>query len=177
MSTLFRRLAGAALTAAVIVMFPVAANASGPTGYGFAQPAQAVGGPSGVDNVRADAPTAPRAQGAPLAAATWYYHIESSCRGYESSIRRGANYWGGAVETQSGGTPVGCVSGYVQGCGGGTTVVGCNWNMGGRIALSFRVNDFALLAAHEFGHNWYGHSASGCMSWRSSYEVMRTHSC
>jgi hypothetical protein len=32
----------------------------------------------------------------------------------------------------------------------------------------------ALLAAHEFGHLWYGHSGSGCASWASPTEVMRT---
>lgn len=35
----------------------------------------------------------------------------------------------------------------------------------------------ALLAAHEFGHDWYGHSGSGCAGWASPAEVMRTTIC
>ncbi|MCP9209272.1 hypothetical protein [Streptomyces cucumeris] len=34
--------------------------------------------------------------------------------------------------------------------------------------------DFALLAAHEFGHNWYGHSGKGEGDWSSPAAVMRT---
>ncbi|MFD4116421.1 hypothetical protein ACFWSJ_23560 [Streptomyces niveus] len=106
----------------------------------------------------------------------WSYHITGSCSGREGAIRQGANYWGSATETASSGTPVSCVGGYVQGCGGGN-VVGCNWGAGQRIELSTMVGDFALLAAHEFGHNWYGHSGTGCASWASQADVMRTTMC
>ncbi|WP_433331971.1 hypothetical protein [Spirillospora sp. CA-294931] len=108
--------------------------------------------------------------------AAWYYNIDSSCDGYESSIREGGDYWGG-TESSSGGTPVSCVGDYIQNCGSGT-VIGCNWNSGGEIQLSKRWDgDFALLAAHEFGHNWYDHSPEGCASWESAYEVMRPKLC
>lgn len=106
----------------------------------------------------------------------WSYHITASCAGREGAIRQGANYWGSGTETASSGTPVSCVGGYVQGCGAGN-VVGCNWGAGQRIELSTMVGDFALLAAHEFGHNWYGHSGEGCASWASQSDVMRTTMC
>ncbi|GGK04180.1 hypothetical protein GCM10010123_37670 [Pilimelia anulata] len=112
-----------------------------------------------------------------LAPPAWRYYITSSCSNLSGSIRRGAQYWGNGTETQGSGTPVECTNGYVQGCGGGSTVVGCNWGSGQRIMLSTKVSDFALLSAHEFGHNWYGHSGSGCADWSSADMVMRTHMC
>jgi hypothetical protein len=57
-------------------------------------------------------------------------------------------------------------------------VVGCNYGMGQLIKLyPGAVNDAALLAAHEFGHNWYGHSFDGCASWASPEAVMATTMC
>lgn len=110
------------------------------------------------------------------AKAAWSYHITSSCSGLEAGIRQGANFWGNANETPSSGTPVECTSGYVQ-CGNVSNAVGCNWGQGQRIVVSTMVSDFALLNAHEFGHNWYGHSAPGCANWASAYEVMRPTMC
>jgi hypothetical protein len=176
-----RRLAGAALAAALVLAVPVtsaSATESGDVRTATAQAAQA-GNPTGGyqtgdDPNSEELPRAPKDGG--VKASAWYYHITSSCSGRESQIRQGANFWGGAVQTTSSGTPVECTNGYVQNCGSGY-VVGCNWGAGDRIMLSTMVNDFALLAAHEFGHNWYGHSPAGCANWGSAYEVMRPTMC
>lgn len=122
------------------------------------------------------------------AAPAWSYTIRPSCGGWESPIRTGANYWGGASE--GGGTPVECQSSAITDCGflnepvhgltldGRLIVVGCNYGMGQLIKLfPAAVNDPALLAAHEFGHNWYGHSYNGCASWASPRDVMATTMC
>ncbi|QKW07681.1 hypothetical protein HUT18_16125 [Streptomyces sp. NA04227] len=143
---------------------------------------------SAEDGVAATATTRSAAAMTPAAssvdkAAAWGYVIDGSCGGREGQIRGGANYWGGA--TEGSGTPVDCVSGYVEGCGakgsepvyqaGG--VIGCNWGAGQKITLSTLASDFELLAAHEFGHNWYGHSGYQCMSWNSPDEVMAPTMC
>ncbi|MCX2968877.1 MULTISPECIES: hypothetical protein [Streptomyces] len=175
-----RRLLGSAMVVALAVMFPVTANAAettnAPRALAVGAAATADGGNLVGDQAGKQATASPQAAGEDVKAQAWYYHITSSCRGYENAIVRGADFWGGGVRTASSGTPVSCTSGYVQGCGG-TYVVGCNWGQGQRIALSTRVNDFALLSAHEFGHNWYGHSAQGCASWGSIYNVMKTNMC
>jgi hypothetical protein len=181
MSTLMRRLAAVATAVAMVVMFPITANAADSAESGnYAATTMAVAGETGTligdthgDHADAKAPQAGQKAGVQ---ATWQYHIQSSCGGYEAAIERGANYWGGGTRTASSGTPVGCTGGYVSGCGG-SNVVGCNWGQGDRIMLSTMVSDFALLAAHEFGHNWYGHSASGCASWASPSDVMKTTMC
>ncbi|HWG98836.1 MAG TPA: hypothetical protein VNV66_05830 [Pilimelia sp.] len=111
-----------------------------------------------------------------VAVPAWRYYITASCASRAAEIRRGAAYWGNGVETTGSGTPVGCTSGYVTGCGA-ARAVGCNWGRGQRIMLSTMVRDFALLAAHEFGHNWYGHSGTGCASWTNANTVMRTNMC
>ncbi|WP_286898941.1 hypothetical protein [Thermocrispum sp.] len=104
------------------------------------------------------------------------YHITSSCAPYASAIRQGAAAWEGL--TEGGGTPVECRNNYITDCGGGSNVVGCNWGMGQRIALyPGGVNDVALLAAHEFGHDWYGHSNYQCAGWGSPAEVMAPTIC
>lgn len=108
--------------------------------------------------------------------AAWSYHITGSCSGVEAGIRQGANFWEGATETPGSGTPVECTGGYIQ-CGDVSNAVGCNWGSGQRIMVSTMVSDFALLNAHEFGHNWYGHSDPGCANWASAYEVMRPTMC
>lgn len=120
-------------------------------------------------------------------APAWSYTIRPSCGGWEGPIRTGANYWGGASE--GGGTPVECQNSPITDCGffaqpaesvvdGRLIVVGCNYGMGQLIKLyPSAVNDPALLAAHEFGHNWYGHSYNGCASWASPYDVMATTMC
>jgi hypothetical protein len=123
-----------------------------------------------------------------VAAPAWSYTIDASCGGWEGVIRQGANYWGGASE--GGGTPVRCQNSAITDCGffaegievtdvhGNLIVVGCNYGMGQLIKLfPGAVNDPALLAAHEFGHNWYGHSYNGCASWASPTDVMATTMC
>jgi hypothetical protein len=104
------------------------------------------------------------------------YTILSSCSPYAGSIRQGAAAWNQLSE--GGGTPVECRSDYITDCGGGQFVVGCNWGAGQRIALfPGGVNDDALLAAHEFGHDWYGHSSFQCAGWGSPAEVMAPSIC
>lgn len=185
MRTMLRRLAGtAAVVFALVFAFPVSASAaeigdaarSDAAVSATAQPAAALaeGFPTGDAPGSPELPDAPRDDRTGFTA--WQYHITSSCSGLEGPIRQGANFWGDAQETSSSGTPVECTGGYVEGCGGGN-VVGCNWGQGQRIMLSTLVSDFALLAAHEFGHNWYGHSPAGCANWASAYEVMRPTMC
>lgn len=104
------------------------------------------------------------------------YTITSSCQPYAAAIRRGAAAWEGL--TEGGGTPVECRNSYITDCGGGGRIVGCNWGRGQRIALYMGgVNDDALLAAHEFGHDWYGHSTYQCAGWGSPSEVMAPTIC
>lgn len=127
-------------------------------------------------------------QAADVTAQAWSYTIESSCGGWEGPIRQGANYWGDV--TEGGGTPVRCQNSAITDCGffadsievmdvhGNLIVVGCNYGSGQLIKLyPGAVNDPALLAAHEFGHNWYGHSFNGCASWASPTDVMATTMC
>ena len=178
-----RKLAGALVALAVLMFFPTAANAGAVFDTHDAEPHATllVSNPAdvyetGETDHHSDLPQVDEGVHA-TAPGPWSYHITSSCSGYAGSIRAGANFWGYANETSGSGTPVECVSGYVQGCGGATNVVGCNWGQGQRIVLSSLVSDFALLAAHEFGHNWYGHSATGCANWGSKYEVMRPYMC
>ncbi|HEX2130172.1 MAG TPA: hypothetical protein VHH15_01335 [Actinophytocola sp.] len=125
---------------------------------------------------------APVQESAPMA---WSYTIMPSCGGWEGPIRQGANYWGDV--TEGGGTPVECQNSAITDCGfepvevlvdGQLIVVGCNYGMGQLIKLfPGAVSDAALLAAHEFGHNWYGHSYQGCASWASPEAVMATTMC
>jgi hypothetical protein len=169
-----RRIGGAAVAAALVFMVPVTANAadSGDVNRPAASAeVYRTGDPVGESHAKADAP-----KDADFQVPAWSYHITASCAGLEGPIRQGANYWGSATETSGSGTPVECTGGYVSGCGGGN-VVGCNWGSGQRIMLSTLVNDFALLAAHEFGHNWYGHSGEGCANWSSPDAVMLTMMC
>ena len=105
------------------------------------------------------------------------FRILSSCSPYAAAIRTGARAWSGLTESSSG-TPVECRNGYITDCGGGSRVVGCNWGAGQRIALYMGgVNDDALLAAHEFGHDWYGHSTYQCAGWGSAQQVMAPTIC
>ena len=104
------------------------------------------------------------------------YTITASCQPYAAAIRQGAAAWQGL--TEGGGTPVECRNSYITDCGGGSNVVGCNWGAGQRIALYMGgVNDDALLAAHEFGHDWYGHSSAQCASWDTPATVMAPTIC
>jgi hypothetical protein len=104
------------------------------------------------------------------------YTITSSCQPYAAAIRQGAAAWQGL--TEGGGTPIECRNSYITDCGGGGNIVGCNWGAGQRIALYMGgVNDDALLAAHEFGHDWYGHSSVQCASWDSPTTVMSPTIC
>lgn len=160
----------------VVKMFTVAAAAIGFVFFGMplaASAAPAVDAPVQAEDVSAQA---------------WSYTIDASCGGWEGSIRQGANYWGDV--TEGGGTPVQCQNSAITDCGflnegievtdvhGNLIVVGCNYGSGQLIKLfPGAVNDSALLAAHEFGHNWYGHSFDGCASWASPTDVMATTMC
>ncbi|MGH3239127.1 MAG: hypothetical protein ACRDNL_02040 [Spirillospora sp.] len=104
------------------------------------------------------------------------YYLQASCQAYASVIAAGAAAWKGL--DQSGGTPVECRNTYISDCGGGGRIVGCNWGQGQRIALYMGgVRDQRLLAAHEFGHDWYGHSSYQCAGWGSPSEVMAPTMC
>ncbi|WUI01358.1 hypothetical protein OHR68_05905 [Spirillospora sp. NBC_00431] len=104
------------------------------------------------------------------------YYLQASCQAYASVIAQGAAAWRGL--DQSGGTPVECRNTYISDCGGGGRIVGCNWGRGQRIALYMGgVRDQRLLAAHEFGHDWYGHSSYRCAGWGSAQEVMAPSMC
>lgn len=103
------------------------------------------------------------------------YHITSSCSRYAAAIKKGAAAWSGL--TEGGGTPVSCTNSYIRDCGG-SNVVGCNYGQGQRITLFIsNVRDGALLAAHEFGHNWFGHSNYSCTGWSSASHVMGQATC
>ncbi|MFI5734090.1 hypothetical protein ACIA49_28505 [Kribbella sp. NPDC051587] len=106
------------------------------------------------------------------------YYITASCRGWESQIRDGASTWIGLTETTGSGTPVSCQNGYVDSCNAGSRIIGCNWGSGQRITLAMNLApNPPLLAAHEFGHDWYGHSSSGCQDWNSVAGIMKTLNC
>jgi hypothetical protein len=160
-----------------------AAVALGVLGAPVAGAATGAATPAAADTAKT---TATERIAAEQAAPAWSYTIQPSCSGWASPIRTGANYWGGASE--GGGTPVECQNSAITDCGfepiemvtkdGRMIVVGCNYGMGQLIKLfPGAVNDPALLAAHEFGHNWYGHSYNGCASWASPYDVMATTMC
>lgn len=190
MSTSVRRFTGAAaLVLAVAAAFPIAASASesdeGPR-------TAAAGAGSGtepkakiVDGVAPEFRTAEFKEKAKEKAkgeaagpkAAWGYQIMPSCAGAEALIRQGANFWQGATETPGSGKPVECTNDYIADCFGTANAVGCNYGPGQMMLLSTKVSDFALLAAHEFGHEWHPHSAAGCMNWASAYEVMRPTFC
>ncbi|MDQ3578300.1 MAG: hypothetical protein M3443_12035 [Actinomycetota bacterium] len=38
-------------------------------------------------------------------------------------------------------------------------------------------SDDALLTAHEFGHDWFGHSRYSCAGWSSAAHVMVPTMC
>lgn len=183
MPKLMRRLSGVVgMVVALLFAFPVSASAADigdaarPAAAQSAQAGQAVtsdGFPTGDLTNAAPPDVTERDARVPA----WSYHITASCSGYEGAIRQGANFWGSGTETSGSGTPVECTGGYITGCGSATNVVGCNWGQGQRIMLSTMVSDFGLLSAHEFGHNWYGHSDPGCANWASAYEVMRPTMC
>lgn len=68
-----------------------------------------------------------------------------------------------------------CTDGYIRDCGG-SNVVGCNY--GQRITLYMSgVRDVGLLAAHGFGHNWFGRSTYSCTGWSSANHVMGQATC
>ncbi|GAA1509827.1 hypothetical protein [Streptomyces synnematoformans] len=106
------------------------------------------------------------------------YHLTASCSGYAGVIGQGAAAWANLNRTSGSDTPVECRNSYISDCGGGGRIVGCNWGQGQRIALFLGgVNDDALLAAHEFGHDWYGHSGYQCAGWSSPAHVMAPSIC
>ncbi|NGO70148.1 hypothetical protein [Streptomyces boncukensis] len=106
------------------------------------------------------------------------YHLLASCRPHAAAISQGAAAWAGLDETANNDTPVECRNSYITDCGGGGRIVGCNWGRGQRIALYMGgVRDQALLAAHEFGHDWYGHSSYRCAGWSNPQHVMAPSLC
>ncbi|MDJ1133620.1 hypothetical protein [Streptomyces iconiensis] len=106
------------------------------------------------------------------------YHLLSSCQPYAGQIAQGAAAWAGLNQTTNSDTPVECRNTYISDCGGGGRIVGCNWGRGQRIALFMGgVSDQRLLAAHEFGHDWYGHSSYQCAGWTSPSHVMAPSLC
>ncbi|MFD9903128.1 hypothetical protein [Streptomyces sp. NPDC059063] len=106
------------------------------------------------------------------------YHLTASCRQYAAVIGQGAAAWANLNETPGSDTPVECRNSYITDCGGGGRIVGCNWGRGQRIALYMGgVRDQRLLAAHEFGHDWYGHSGYQCAGWSSPQHVMAPSMC
>lgn len=106
------------------------------------------------------------------------YYLTSSCSAYAGAIAQGAAAWANLNQTSGSDTPVECRNSYITDCGGGGNIVGCNWGQGQRIALYMGgVGDDALLAAHEFGHDWYGHSSYQCAGWSSPSHVMAPSIC
>jgi hypothetical protein len=104
------------------------------------------------------------------------YYLTASCNQWAGDIRQGATAWNQLSE--GGGTPVSCQTTYITDCGATGAIIGCNYNSGERITLvPTATGQVALLAAHEFGHDWYGHSGDGCASWNSPADVMRTTIC
>jgi hypothetical protein len=104
------------------------------------------------------------------------YTLTASCSQWAGEIRQGAAAWNQLSE--GGGTPVSCQTTYITDCGATGAIIGCNYGSGQRITLvPTATGQVALLAAHEFGHDWYGHSGSGCAGWASPTEVMRTTIC
>ncbi|GGJ80030.1 hypothetical protein GCM10010123_07390 [Pilimelia anulata] len=177
MSTLTRTLIGA-LTGLTLLLSAAPAGAAEADDARPTAAIVAVGTPDGaLTGVNGD-PLGEVEKPAPgttaVAPPPWSYYLTPSCNNFADAIRRGANWWGSASEGR--GTPVTCVGGYIQGCGG-DRVVGCNWGAGQRISISTRVRDLALLAAHEFGHNWHGHTGQGCNSWQNINTMMRTLTC
>ncbi|MEI5101807.1 hypothetical protein RB200_28960 [Streptomyces sp. PmtG] len=106
------------------------------------------------------------------------YYLTASCGQHAAAIARGAAAWANLDRTQGSGTPVECRNSYITDCGGGGRIVGCNWGRGQRIALFMGgVGDQALLAAHEFGHDWYNHSSYRCAGWTNAQHVMAPSIC
>jgi hypothetical protein len=104
------------------------------------------------------------------------YYLTASCNQWAGDIRTGAAAWNQLSE--GGGTPVSCQTTYITDCGATGAIIGCNYNAGERITLDpAGTGQVALLAAHEFGHDWYGHSAAGCANWNSPEDVMRPTIC
>ncbi|KAF4405021.1 MULTISPECIES: hypothetical protein [Streptomyces] len=180
MRTSIRTFTGAAaLALALTAATPLTAGAAESSDAPRPSAARAAGGSAGGTGTTGAAQLADGTSGAAegVRTAAWGYQIMPSCGGVEHLIRQGANYWQGATETPGSGKPVECTNGYIADCFGTVNAVGCNYGPGRMIMLSTRVGDFALLAAHEFGHEWHPHSAAGCMNWASAYEVMRPTIC
>lgn len=170
----------AAATLSVAVLGPVAQAA--PTGGGQA----ATPGDGAVEAITVAELAAAAQQGKAMShpRGGWdvpsnrSYHLLPSCDPYAAAIRQGASVWEGLNETAYSGTPVECRDTYIYDCGQGRYIVGCNWGYGDRIALYMGgVRADALLAAHEFGHDWYGHSGYRCAGWSSPAHVMAPRIC
>ncbi|MFB6654166.1 hypothetical protein ACFCZ4_32435 [Streptomyces microflavus] len=160
---------GAALASALAFSSPAVAL----TGGDGAPQASSVSAGSGTPLKTAGTSTAAAPLDGIFSTATYTYRISSSCKGHEDEIREGAAYWADKFDesTDSSATPVNCRTDLFT-CGKLKKANGCNENHGGRITLSTQTFDFALLAAHEFGHNMYKHSNHKCRSWASDAAVM-----
>lgn len=174
--------AATALVFAVITLCPLTASASenvGSTSSAVVETERVLTPPADAGEAGngelADGVAPAHKRGDRVQATAWGYQIMPSCANLAAPIRQGAGYWEGATETPGSGKPVECTNGYID-CFG-VNAVGCNFGPGQIIMLSTQVPDFALLAAHEFGHEWHPHSAAGCMNWASAYEVMRPTVC
>jgi hypothetical protein len=163
----------AAVAAAVLGSIPAASAAPAPD-----QPVaiQATAAPQGVEVVPGKGKALPsKITGWDVPTARQYY-LEASCNQWAGEIRQGATAWNQLSE--GGGTPVSCQTTYITDCGATGAIIGCNYGSGQRITLvPTATGQVALLAAHEFGHDWYGHSGGGCASWASPTDVMRTTIC
>lgn len=169
----------------VVMLFAaVAATALGSIPAANAAPApdqpvavQAAPDPQGVKVVPGNGKQVvpPKTMGWDVPTARQYY-LDASCNQWAGEIRQGATAWNQLSE--GGGTPVSCQTTYITDCGATGAIIGCNYGAGQRITLvPTATGQVALLAAHEFGHDWYGHSGDGCASWNSPTDVMRTTIC
>ena len=81
------------------------------------------------------------------------YYLTASCNQWAGEIRQGATAWNQLSE--GGGTPVSCQTTYITDCGATGAIIGCNYNAGDRSTLvPTATGQVALLAAHEFSHDW-----------------------
>lgn len=163
----------AAVAATVLGSIPAASAAPAPDQLAAVQVSAA---PQGVTVVPGKGQALPpKTTGWDVPSARQYY-LTASCNQWAGEIRQGATAWNQLSE--GGGTPVSCQTSYITDCGGTGAIIGCNYGSGQRITLvPPATGQVALLAAHEFGHDWYGHSGSGCASWASPADVMRTTIC